>query len=65
MTPEEAATTPKMIHSRYPNAKVTYEMVQRAKANGISKNTLNARIHKMGWDPERAMTQPIKRGIQR
>lgn len=62
---EKAATTPLRApgeSSRSGWAKkgyLTEEQVQRAEANGISLNTLRARVYRYKWDVEKAITEPI------
>jgi hypothetical protein len=60
MTLEEAATTPLQGKGfQYLGGRITPEMWATAKDNGIKKNTLVCRIYRYGWDPERAVTQPV------
>jgi hypothetical protein len=63
-TPEEASSYPPVPPSdRAPNkrgAKVTPELVKLAEQNGISKQTLVARVYMYRWEPMKAATTPVK-----
>lgn len=37
------------------------ELIDKASGNGISKDVLYHRIVRSGWDPERAITQPLNK----
>lgn len=65
-TPEEAATVARMPHRGYKEAiKITSEIIQQAAANGITKNTLCARVYQHKWSVEKAMTTPVDKTKRR
>lgn len=41
------------------------EDYQRAKANGIHRERVRERVYNLGWDKERAVTEPINKKIDR
>lgn len=41
------------------NWKFTRYQIQKAKENGISENCLRNRMNNLGWDIERATTEPV------
>ena len=44
---------------------ITDEEYEIAEKNGISKDTLNFRIRRMGWDKEKALTKPPRKYTNR
>ena len=44
---------------------ITDEEYEIAEKNGISRDTLNFRIRRMGWDKERALTTPTRKYTKR
>jgi uncharacterized protein YjcR len=58
MSPELAASTPRGKRDRS-GAKLTLAVIQRAEQNGISYNTLKARVYINKWSVEKAVTFPV------
>lgn len=69
MSPEEAATKPKLkrgeIIGKPQQVKITPEIIAIAEKNGISKNTLKYRVSMYKWSVERAMTEPVHKQYRR
>jgi hypothetical protein len=68
MTPEQAATTPKLPHGerwKKENVKLTKEIVDTATRNGIGYKTLKMRVYTYKWDVERAITEPLHKEKRR
>jgi hypothetical protein len=67
-TPEEASSYPPFSQRR-PYAKgkgkITPEIAELAKQNGISHNTLDARVYNYRWDVMKAATTPVKTQFRR
>jgi hypothetical protein len=66
MTPEEAATAPKVPHTnRAKSGKISKEYYEIAAQNGIKRSTLHARVYGYRWPVEKAVSEPVdikKRG---
>ena len=60
MSPEQAATTPKVPHTnRRKPGKISKKSYEIAAQNGIKRKTLHARVYSYRWPIERAITEPI------
>lgn len=66
MTPEKAATTPKITiadirRAKNIKAKITPEIIEIAAKNGITERALKQRVYSRKWSLERAMTEPLQK----
>jgi predicted DNA-binding protein YlxM (UPF0122 family) len=65
-TPEEAAT--KKVNpgiKREQNFKLTQELFDIAKENGIEKGTVESRVYQYKWSVKRAITEPVNTKYRR
>lgn len=58
-TPEEAIAMGRLAGKD--KTRLPAEVYERAEANGIKKGTMKHRIYRLGWDIERAITEPVQR----
>ena len=66
MTPEEAVNTPVVPSGgNHRPLRFTPEVLERAAANGVSKNTLKSRLYSCGWSLEQAISTPIDKSRRR